>query len=74
MAGATSKETSQVGAAWAKYARDETHLDFTTQSKMSTGQQDVLQTAWPILCRRGISQELLHMEDNWRELLQRSGF
>lgn len=74
MAGATSKETSQVGAVWVRHVRDEAHLDFTTWSKMCSGQQDVLQIAWAIPCRRGISQELLHMEDNWREQLQRSGF
>lgn len=74
MAGATSKETSQVRAVWVRHVRDETHLDFSTQSKMSSGQQDVLQTPWAIPYRRGISQELLHLEDNWRELLQRSGF
>lgn len=56
--GATSKGTSQVGATQVRHRRvKKPHLGLTAQSKMCSGQQDVLQTARAIPCRRGISQK-----------------
>lgn len=68
-----SKGTSQVGATQARHAREERQLDLTAEGKMCSGQQDVLQTAWAVPHGTGISQEILHVGDNWRNRSNVSG-